>query len=95
MMLLRTSSRGVPFSYATAFITKERKIKTAAELIALQHFLELSCDSTYGCSPDFAVDRRIVHGRIGSFGFWDFGLNTRRRSLPSSERYFAKSRMVA
>jgi hypothetical protein len=45
-MMLRTSSRGVPFAYATAFITKDRKIKTAAKLIALQHFLELSCDST-------------------------------------------------
>jgi hypothetical protein len=42
--VLRTSSRGVPFSYATAFITKDRKIKTAAKLIALQQFLELFCE---------------------------------------------------
>jgi hypothetical protein len=46
MMLLCTSSRGVPFSYATAFIAKDRKIKTAAKLIALQDFLKLFCDST-------------------------------------------------
>jgi hypothetical protein len=45
-MMLRTSSRGVPFSYATAFITKDRKIKAAAELIALQHLLELFCSLT-------------------------------------------------
>jgi hypothetical protein len=42
--VLRTSSRGVPFSYATAFITKNRKIKTAAKSIPLQQFLELFCD---------------------------------------------------
>jgi len=43
LMLRTSSSSGVPFSYATAFITKDRKIKAAAKSIVLQQFLKLFC----------------------------------------------------